>query len=121
VQFRGEAWQATATFAVTGEPASYSGARPRQAFDPGQGKWGALELAARVNGIEVGTEAFQERIVDPTKSVRKAFAWAVGLNWYLSRNVKQVVDFERTTFTGGAEGADRPAENAFFIRTQVSF
>ena len=28
----------------------------------------------------------------------------VGLNWYLSRNIKQVVDFERTTFTGGAEG-----------------
>jgi len=121
-RFRGEAWQTTATFTLTGEPASYSGVRPREAFEPGQGKWGALELAARVNAIEVGTEAFEEGIVDPAKSVRKAFAWAVGLNWYLSRNVKQVVDFERTSFTGGAEGgADRPAENAFFIRTQVSF
>jgi phosphate-selective porin OprO and OprP len=121
-QFRGEAWQTTATVTVTGEPASYSGVRPREGFEPGQGRWGALELAARVNGLEVGTEAFQEGIVDPAKSIRKAFAWAVGLNWYLSRNIKQVVDFERTTFTGGAEGgADRPAENAFFIRTQVSF
>jgi phosphate-selective porin OprO/OprP len=121
-QFRGEAWQATATFTITGEPASYSGVRPRVAFEPGQGKWGALELTARVNGLEVGTEAFREGIVDPAKSVRKAFAWAVGLNWYLNRNVKQVVDFERTTFTGGAAGgASRPAENALFIRTQVSF
>jgi len=121
-QFTGEAWQTTATFTLTGEPASYSGVRPREAFEPGQGKWGALELAGRVNGIEIGTEAFQEGILDPTKSVRKAFAWAVGLNWYLSRNIKQVVNFERTTFTGGAaDGADRPAENAFFIRTQVSF
>ena len=121
-QFRGEAWQATATFTLTGETASYSGVRPREGFEPGQGKWGALELAARVNGLEIGTEAFNEGIVDPAKSVRKAFAWAVGLNWYLNRNVKQVVDFERTTFTGGTEGgADRPAENAFFIRTQVSF
>ena len=121
-QFTGEAWQTTATFTLTGEPASYSGVRPREAFEPGQGKWGALELAARVNGIEIGTEAFREGIVDPTKSVRKAFAWAVGLNWYLSRNIKQVVNFERTTFTGGAQGgASRPAENAFFIRTQVSF
>ena len=121
-QFAGEAWQATATVTLTGEPASYSAVRPRDAFEPGQGKWGALELAARVNGLEIGTEAFREEIVDPVKSVRKAFAWAVGLNWYLSRNVKQVVDFERTSFTGGAaDGADRPAENAFFIRTQVSF
>jgi phosphate-selective porin OprO/OprP len=121
-QFQGEAWQATATFTLTGEPASYSGVRPREGFEPGLGKWGALELAARANGLEIGTEAFREGIVDPAKSVRKAFAWAVGLNWYLNRNVKQVVDFERTTFTGGAEGgADRPAENAFFIRTQISF
>ncbi len=121
-RFSGEAWQATATFTLTGEKASFSGVRPSEAFEPGQGKWGALELAGRVNGIEIGTEAFQEGIVDPTKSVRKAFAWTVGLNWILSRNIKQVVNFERTTFTGGAAGgADRPAEKAFFIRTQVSF
>jgi len=121
-RFSGEAWQATATFTLTGEKASYSGVRPGVAFEPGQGKWGALELAARANGLELGAEALREGIVDPSKSIRKAFAWAVGLNWSLSRNVKQVVDFERTTFTGGAsDGADRPAENAFFIRTQLSF
>ncbi len=50
-QFTGEAWEATATFALTGEHASYSGVRPAEAFEPGKGKWGALELAARVNGI----------------------------------------------------------------------
>jgi phosphate-selective porin OprO/OprP len=121
-RFSGEAWQATATFTLTGERASWSGVRPREAFEPGKGKWGALELAGRVNGIEIGTESLQEGILDPTKSARKAFAWTVGLNWHLNRNVKQVVNLERTTFTGGAsDGADRPAENAFFIRTQVAF
>jgi phosphate-selective porin OprO/OprP len=121
-RFSGEAWQATATCTLTGEKASYSGVRPSEAFEPGKGKWGALELAARANGLELGTEAFREGIVDPAKSIRKAFAWAVGVNWYLNRNVKQVVDFERTTFTGGApDGIDRPPENALFIRTQVSF
>ena len=121
-RFSGEAWEATATLALTGEKASYAGLRPSEAFEPGTGKWGALELAARVNGIEIGTEALREGIVDPAKSIRKAFAWAVGVNWYLNRNVKQVVDFERTTFNGGAANAtDRPAENALFIRTQVAF
>ena len=38
----------------------------------------------------------------PTKSAREAFAWAVGLNWSLTRNMKQVADFEHVTFTGGA-------------------
>jgi phosphate-selective porin OprO/OprP len=118
----GKAWQATATVALTGDKASYAGVRPRKAFDPGKGEWGAIELAARVHGIELGSEAISAGLVDPTKSVRKAFAWAVGVNWSLNRNVKQVVDFERTTFTGGAlAGQDRDPENAIFIRTQVSF
>jgi phosphate-selective porin OprO/OprP len=121
-QFSGEAWQVTATVTLTGEKASFTGLRPSEAFEPGKGKWGALELAGRVNGIDLGTEAFQGGILDSTKSVRSAFAWAVGLNWSLSQNIKQVVNIERTIFTGGAEGgAFRPAENAFFIRTQVSF
>jgi phosphate-selective porin OprO/OprP len=121
-RFSGSAWQATATLSLTGEKASYAGVRPRQAFEPGQGTWGALELAARVHGIELGEEAFREGLLDPAQSIRKAFAWAVGVNWYLSGNVKQVVDFERMSFTAGAaQGASRPAENALFIRTQVSF
>jgi hypothetical protein len=53
--------------------------------------------------------------------VREAFAWALGLNWHLNRNVKQVVNFERTTFSGGASRGDRRGENAFFFRTQFSF
>jgi phosphate-selective porin OprO and OprP len=120
-QLTANAWQTTATVTLTGEPASYSGVKTKSAFDPGSGKWGAFEAAVRVNGIELGSEATDAGLVDPTKTVRRAFAWAVGVNWYLNRNIKQVVDYERTTFTGGAATGDRPAENAIFIRSQVSF
>jgi phosphate-selective porin OprO/OprP len=115
------AWEATATVLLTGDSASFSGVRPRKPFDPGKGQWGAIELAGRVNGIEVGRSAVSDGLVDPARSVREAFAWGLGLNWYLNRNVKQVVSFERTTFTGGEAAGDRPAENAVFIRTQVAF
>lgn len=118
----GKAWQTTATVALTGDQASYGGVRPKKPFDPAKGQWGAFELAARVNGIELGSEAVSAGLIDPAKSVRKAFAWAVGLTWSLNRNVKQMVDYERTTYTGGAaNGADRAAENAIFLRTQIAF
>ena len=118
----GQAWQTTATIALTGDKASYAGIKPKKPFDPSKGQWGALELAARVNGIEIGREAVDAGLVDPAKSVRKAFAWAAGLNWSLNRNVKQMLDYERTSFTGGAAaGKDRDPENAIFIRTQISF
>ena len=54
--------------------------------------------------------------------MREIFAWAVGLNWSLTRNVKQVADYEHVSFKrGAAGGADREPENVVFIRTQVTF
>jgi phosphate-selective porin OprO/OprP len=122
VQVGASAWEVTASLCLTGDAASYSGTRPKRPFDPAKGQWGALELAARVHGLELDRTSFDAGVVDPAKSARRVFAWAVGLNWSLTRNVKQVVDFERATFTGGAaDGADRAPENTIFIRTQVSF
>jgi phosphate-selective porin OprO and OprP len=117
----GKAWQTTAMVALTGDKASYGGVRPRKPFDPGKGQWGAFELAGRIEGFELGRETFDSGLVDGAKSVRKAFAWTLGLNWWLNRNIRQIVDFERTTFTGGSTSGDREPENAIFIRTQVSF
>jgi phosphate-selective porin OprO/OprP len=122
IQLGGSAWEVTASVCLTGEAASYAGLRPKKPFDPAKGQWGALEVAARVHGIELDKSSYESGAVDPAKSARRALAWAVGLNWSMTRNVKQVVDFERATFEGGAAGgADRAPENAIFIRTQVSF
>jgi hypothetical protein len=41
---------------------------------------------------------------------------------FFTRNLKEVVNFEHASFTGGAAGGrDRESENVFFIRTQLSF
>jgi phosphate-selective porin OprO/OprP len=116
------AWQATATFVLTDDKASYSGLRPTsRPFDPSKGHWGALELVARVHGLELDAASVDNGLVDPTKSVREISAWAVGLNWSLTRNVKQMADFEHVSFKGGAASGDRESEKTFFIRTQLSF
>jgi len=117
-----QAWQATAFINLSGDAASYSGVRPRKPYDPAQRHWGGVELVARVNAFAADDFAFAGGFADRAVSARKAFAWGVGLNWHLNRNVKQVVDYERTSFTGGAAaGGDRPAENALFVRTQLAF
>ncbi len=116
------AWQATASIALTGDKASYGGLRPTKPFDPSKGQWGALELAARVHRLEVGADSVSDGLIDVTRSAREISAWAVGLNWSLTRNLKQVADFEHVSFKGGAAGgADRESENIVFIRTQLSF
>jgi phosphate-selective porin OprO/OprP len=122
VELGGSAWEVTASVSLTSDTASYAGTRPKKPFDPAKAQWGALDLVARVHGLELDRSTYESGVVDPAKSARKVFAWAVGLNWSMTRNIKQVVDFERATFEGGAaEGGDRAPENAIFIRTQLSF
>ena len=122
VSLANEAWQATVSVFVTGDAASFDGVKVRRPFDPAKGQWGALQLAVRVNGFTADEDAFEHGWADPARSARKAIAWGVALNWWLNRNVRQAVSYERTTFDGGAaQGADRPAENALLVRTQLSF
>jgi len=116
-----QAWQVAASWLITGEGATPNGVRPRKAFDPAKGQWGAFELAARVHGLTVGDEAFARGFADIRKSARKAAAWGVDLNWYLNRNVKYVVNFEQTKFSGGSTGGDRETETVLFFRAQLVF
>jgi phosphate-selective porin OprO/OprP len=121
-EFETKAWQATLALAVAGGKPSFGGLRPVRPFDPAKGQWGALELAGRVHALEIGAGTAAAGLIDTARSPRKIQAWTAGVNWVLSRNLKQVVNFERSTFHGGAAGGlDRASENVFFIRTQLSF
>ncbi len=116
-----QAWQVALALALTGEDTRLGSVTPARAFDPGHG-WGALELAGRLNGFEVDADTFAAGLADRARSAQSARALGVGLNWYLNRHVKYSVDFERTTFAGGATaGANRQPENALLFQSQVSF
>ena len=120
-QLQQRAWQLSAGYVLTGEDASARGVKPLSAFDPTNGQWGAVELVARAHALQIDDAAFP-LYADPTRSARAAQAWAAGVNWYLNANVKLVVDYERTSFKGGAaNNADRPTEQAVFARVQFAF
>jgi phosphate-selective porin OprO/OprP len=116
------AWSVTGSWLVTGEDASYGSVKPKNFFVPSAGKWGALQLAARFNRLELDEAAFSGGFADPARSVRRATAWGGGLNWIWNDNVKYVLDYERTRFEGGGpEGGDRPTEDGIQTRLQLSF
>jgi phosphate-selective porin OprO/OprP len=123
------AWQVAASYVLTGENASYKGVTPENPFSLAKGQWGAFEIAARIHELDVDDAAFTgiaaNRLADPTVSATKATALGVGLNWYLSKNVKLMIDYEQTRFEGGAgAGAsvqNRQDEKAVFGRLQVVF
>lgn len=116
-----EAWQVALSYALTGENASYKGLIPAAPFAPGEGQWGAFEVAARYNEIEFDDDSFPI-YADPAVSANEASGFTVGLNWYLNRWIKIAVNFDRTSFDGGAAGgADRDTEETFLTRLQLSY
>ena len=118
---RNSAWQVAGSLVLTGERASFRGVTPKNPFDPKKGTWGALELAGRYSDLRIDPDVFPT-FASLSSSAQEARAWAVGLNWYLNKNVKFVADFEETHFDGGAAGGkNREPERVVFTRAQVAF
>ncbi len=133
---KNNAWQLIGSFVLTGDDATYNGVTPRRPFDLKKGGWGALQLAFRYGDLHFDPEAFNTspaaaglRFVDPTKSAQEARDWGVGLNWFLNRDIKLVLDYDQTTFHGGAGSAtatayaiqNRETEQILLGRAQFQF
>ena len=115
------AWEVSAGWVLTGDPASFTGVTPRHPFSLSDGGWGAWQLVARYEELDVDDAAFPI-YANPNTSASAAQAWAVGLNWWLNKNVRVMTSFSRTTFTGGATGAvTKDPEEVLFTRLQLSF
>ncbi len=119
-ELKDKAWQTTVSYVLTGENATYSGVNPRNNFDPSLGHWGAFELVSRINWFSIDKNAFPIYANSQT-SANKAKGWGIGLNWYLNKSLKYVLDFDQTYFDGGRLTSDRETENFLSSRVQVAF
>jgi len=114
------AFQTTASYVLTGEKASYRGVIPKKPLDLSEGTLGAFEVVLRFHQMDIDDNAFPT-FASAKSSVSEATGVAAAVNWYLNRNVKVVVDYNRTRFKGGSSMGDRAVEEAIFSRLQLSF
>ncbi len=117
--------QVAVSYVLTGGAAWYKGVKVKHTFDPRNGEWGEFELKARYSRLVVDDDAFPI-YANPVAVAREAKAWAVGVNWYLNKNVKLNLDYETTAFKGGGGGtaanpSDRENETALLNRFQIVF
>jgi phosphate-selective porin OprO and OprP len=120
-----QAGHVTASWVIGGEN-SFDGVRPARPADWTRKDIGAVEVAFRFNWIDFDDLGFRANtFADQTKSVTAAKGFGVGVNWWLSRNIKVSGSLAQTTFTGGAGTsqaiANRPKETEGFARFQLAF
>ena len=119
------AWQVQLAWVLTGEDASYLGVTPSQSFSLKQGRWGSLELVARVSQLKVDSDAFvgtaAAQLANPSANPNKATDYGIGLSWDLSREVRIMFTYDQTKFDGGAaNGGNKPDEKVLITRFQYA-
>jgi phosphate-selective porin OprO/OprP len=118
------AWQVQFAWFATGEEQAIRGFKPNTVFSPKDGTWGAWELVARYHELDIDDDTFDagaDSFANPTTAASKASAWGVGVNWYLNQNYKWSLNYDVTSFEGGAIAGDREDEKALFTRFAVGF
>jgi phosphate-selective porin OprO/OprP len=88
-----DGYYAFGSFFLTGESRTFKGGvidrlKPIRPFDPGRGNWGAFELAARYDRINLTDH-------DLSPLNHDAHAFTAALNWYLTGNVKILFNYVR--------------------------
>ncbi|HEX6272072.1 MAG TPA: porin [Polyangiaceae bacterium] len=119
-QLDATAWQAQGSVLFGGSQ-SYQGVRVDHPLDPAASRWGAVELAARFHSIAFEPRVFDTGFADRDASAESARAYTLGATWHFARRVRALVNYERTTFEGGAPGGDREPEVLLVSRLQLAF
>jgi phosphate-selective porin len=114
------AWQAQGSLLLGGSQ-SYQGVTVDRPLDPAVSGWGAVELAARFHSIAFEPRVFESGFADRDASARVARAYTLGATWHFARRLRALVNYERTTFEGGAPDGDRQPEVLLVSRLQLAF
>jgi phosphate-selective porin OprO/OprP len=118
------AWQIQFAWFLTGEDQAFRGFTPASVFSLENDTWGAFELVARYHQLDIDDDAFTggaNSYANPVTAASKATAWGAGVNWYLNQNYKWSLNYDVTSFDGGAPSGDRPDERALFTRFALQF
>lgn len=118
------AWQGQFSWFITGEEESYRGFTPGSTFQPGKPGSGAWELVARIQELDVDDDAFAggaNSFANPLTAISKETSYGVGVNWYPWNTVKLSLNYDLTSFEGGAATGDRADEQAIFSRFAINY
>jgi phosphate-selective porin OprO/OprP len=118
------AWQTQFSWFITGEEESYRGFTPGSTFQPGKSGTGAWELVARIQELDVDDAAFAggaNSFANPATAVSKVTDYGIGVNWYPWNTVKFSLNYDLSSFDGGAATGDRADERALFGRFAINY
>lgn len=112
---------ATLTQFLTGEQKGRNSAvKPKSNLDPQRGDWGAFELVARYEQLQLSQQILSEGLATGIHDLRSISA---GLNWYPNDDIKLVINFQHYFYAQDLriESILLEGESALMFRFQYQF
>jgi len=119
-RLQNQAWEATASYVITGEDASLKGVSPSKPINGSEDGIGAIEVVARIQQLAFDKDAFQTW-ADSTKSVKSVLGIGGGVNWYATKNIRFSGEYSLNKYKAGLKVGDRKTEHLVTATTTVSF
>jgi phosphate-selective porin OprO/OprP len=113
------AWLVSGSLVIGGS-ARYQGVQVDHPVDPRRYQWGALELAARYDMLEVSDNMFLNGLADARTSAQTATEWVFGIHWYTAPYVALKIELGRTRFDGYRDLHLVPDETVLLGQLQVA-
>jgi phosphate-selective porin OprO/OprP len=122
-RFVNKGWFTQASWVLTGEDASYNGVVPINNFDPRNGRWGAFEIAVRGSKVNIDPDVFTTGFANPDSFPETVSEITGGINWYLNKNFKFQLNYNRTRFNRKIEINDElfKGVDSFILQFQMSY
>ncbi len=119
---RASSWQIAAACVLTGENTSWRGVIPSRPFNIAAGDFGAFEVAARYSTLRLDSDLFTNNtFINAALYPESTKEWAFGVNWYLNRFIKVVLNYEHTEFSNADGNSNIPSEGALLTRLQLAY
>ncbi|MCC5833401.1 MAG: hypothetical protein JJU20_01595 [Opitutales bacterium] len=122
-RYSNNGWTIAFSYFLTGENNGYGRVNPSNPFQGlGAGGIGAWELAFRLTGIDLDQSLFADGLLNESQATA-ARSYGLGLNWYITSNLKLLLSYEQTAYSDGSghPGIDRSIDRSVLSRLQVVF
>jgi phosphate-selective porin OprO/OprP len=118
--FRAHSWYVSASYVLTGDEKLLSRLIPDRTFNPFEGSWGALELAARYSRYHTDEDLFRLGMATGTSQVG---AFSVALSWHLNELLRFTVHYEHAKFDDDIviDGQAVADEDSLLVQCQLEF
>lgn len=117
---RHHAWTLSTAYVLCGGERSEKGFKPNEAFEPGEKRFGGLELEFRAHGFIADPAGFDAMLYS-MGTIENLMTLETGLSWYFAENCCIKLTYSFSKFNMGQPTLELPDEHLISLNTHLTF